>query len=187
MTAPVDVTNMKIETERVILRAVQKEDAADLHLILSDQDVSDLAGFPLCRTFEESQKRVDRCLEKKNSLAIVGKDDRKVIGILSIEDRPWEEYPMDQELKGRELGFFLRKDCWGRGLMPEAVMAVMDYCFEKLGYDFLTCGHFADNSQSRRVIEKCGFSHLFDALRQLPHGKEFDISAYICYNTGKES
>lgn len=187
MTAPVDVTNIYIETERMILRAVKKEDTADLHLILGDRGVSDLAGFPLCRTFEESQKRVDRCLVKKNSLAIVGKDDRKVIGVLSIEDRPWEEYPMDQTLKGRELGFFLRKDRWGQGLMPEAVKSVMNYCFAELGYDCLTCGHFADNVQSRRVIEKCGFTHLFDALRQLPDGRKFDISAYICYNTGKEN
>ena len=42
-------------------------------------------------------------------------------------------------------------------------------------------GHFDWNNQSRRVIEKCGFVHLFDAAHTLPNGKTFDISTYIQY------
>ena len=41
--------------------------------------------------------------------------------------------------------------------MPEAVKAVIDYLFNVLDYDFLLCGHFDFNNQSRRVQEKCGF------------------------------
>ncbi len=41
--------------------------------------------------------------------------------------------------------------------MPEAVKEVIRYCFEDLGLDVLTCGHFIWNKQSARVQEKCGF------------------------------
>ena len=41
--------------------------------------------------------------------------------------------------------------------MPEAVKAVIDYLFVDLGLDFLTCGYYDFNEQSKRVQEKCGF------------------------------
>lgn len=44
--------------------------------------------------------------------------------------------------------------------MPEAVKAVMAFCFERCGLEALTCSHFETNSQSKRVIEKCGFSYV---------------------------
>ena len=59
--------------------------------------------------------------------------------------------------KGREIGYDLAKDQWGKGLMPEAVQAVINYMFNEIDLDFLLCGHFNKNNQSRRVQEKCGF------------------------------
>ena len=64
------------------------------------------------------------------------------------------------DFKGREIGYVLAKDYWGRGLMPEAVKAVIDWMFEHTDIDFLTCGYFVHNRQSKRVQEKCGFHFL---------------------------
>lgn len=33
----------------------------------------------------------------------------------------------------------------------------MDYLFGELDYDFLLCGYYNFNSQSKKVQEKCGF------------------------------
>ena len=41
--------------------------------------------------------------------------------------------------------------------MPEAVKAVIDYLFNERDLDFLLCGYYDFNAQSRRVQEKCGF------------------------------
>lgn len=41
--------------------------------------------------------------------------------------------------------------------MAEAVKLVINYLFNKLDYDFLLCGHYDKNYQSKRVQEKCGF------------------------------
>ena len=41
--------------------------------------------------------------------------------------------------------------------MPEAVKAVIDYLFNVINLDFLTCGYYDFNNQSKRVQEKCGF------------------------------
>ena len=44
--------------------------------------------------------------------------------------------------------------------MPEAVKAVMAFCFERCGLEALTCSHFETNSQSKRVIENAAFSYV---------------------------
>lgn len=59
----------------------------------------------------------------------------------------------------RELGYVLSEKYWGRGIMPEAAEAVLRFAFEELGLSKVTVGHFPFNMQSKRVIEKLGFSY----------------------------
>lgn len=56
-----------------------------------------------------------------------------------------------------EIGYWIGKPYWGRGLIPEAVDALLRRAFEQLGLDALWCGHYEGNLKSRRVCEKCGF------------------------------
>ena len=85
------------------------------------------------------------------------REDRKVIGSLGLEPC----YPATGLMKGRRGGDRLcaQPGLLGRGPMPEAVEAVIDYCFRELNWDYLTCGHYNRNDRSRRVIEKCGFRY----------------------------
>lgn len=66
--------------------------------------------------------------------------------------------------------------------MPEAVREVIRFCFEKYELDAVTIGHFSDNIQSRRVIEKCGFQFVRQIERYV---KQLDKSLaemqYILY------
>ena len=133
-----------------------------------------------------SEERVKKYIDDNETLAVVEKETGKLIGTVSIQKRPWAMYPVDRSLRGRELGFDLRSDHWGRGLMPEAVRAVCKYCFDVLDYDFLTAGHFLENTQSRRAIEKCGFEFLFEAEHEMSDGHKERIRTGILYNPGKE-
>ena len=54
--------------------------------------------------------------------------------------------------------------------MPEAVGEVIRYCFEELGVEVLTVGHFEGNDQSKRVIEKSGFT-FWRSYYSEKHGK----------------
>lgn len=187
MTAPFDVSGACLETERLILRPWQEDDFDDFYAYTGDELVAPGMGWKRMETPEEAKKLFQDYIADSESFALVLKETGKVIGDISVQSRPWERYPVERTLKGREFGFGVRSDYWGRGLMPEAVRAVTDYCFGTLGYDFITCGHFFGNDKSRRVIEKCGFTHLFDAPHTIPStGKTFDISTYIRYNPDKE-
>lgn len=182
MSASVDAASITIETPRLRLRPVRTSDLADLHAVVSDETVAALSGFRQCLTLEDTEKCVQAYIEDNETLALEWKETGCVIGTISIQKRPWFKYPLSRTLRGRELGFDLGKAYWGKGLMPEAVRAVCDYCFRVLHYDFITCGHFPDNTQSARAIEKCGFAFHFETTADFPDGRKIPVRSYIRYN-----
>lgn len=157
MIAPVDVSGILLETERLILRPWEQGDLQDFYEYASVPGVGEMAGWPHHESLEASQLILDSFIAHKKTFALVYKENGKVIGSLGLEEREDDELA---ELSGREIGYVLSKDYWGRGLMCEAVKAVMYYCFSQLNFDILTCGHFISNHQSQRVIEKSGFQFL---------------------------
>jgi RimJ/RimL family protein N-acetyltransferase len=56
-----------------------------------------------------------------------------------------------------ELGYWLGKDFWGRGIVTEAVAAFTDFCFQDFPLRRVYAEPFANNSASVRVLEKAGF------------------------------
>ena len=158
MNAPVDVTNLRIETPRLILRPWRQSDLDDFYEYASVDGVGQMAGWQPHESVHKSQMILDLFIREKKTFALEYKENGKVIGSLGLETRE-EQEEIQGTLMGSEIGYVLSKDYWGRGLMPEAVKAVIGYCFSVLGFDYLTCCHFIRNGQSRRVIEKCGFSY----------------------------
>ncbi len=158
MNADFHINGLQIETPRLLLRPFDKSDLTDLYTYASVEGVGELAGWKHHESIEESQAILDIFIREDKVFALVEKTSGKVIGSFGIE-----KYGMEEALTefngylGRELGFVLSRDYWGQGLMPEAVNAVKDYLFSVLHYDFLLCGYFQSNRQSRRVQEKCGF------------------------------
>lgn len=186
MTAPVDVTNIRIETDRLLLRPMQETDLEDYHEYHVIPEVADMTGWSCSESLEVSRQRLHVEIEARDGLAVVLKETGKMIGGISLQSRNWSMYPIDRSSRGREFGVELNKAYWGRGLMPEAVRAVTDYCFDTLNYDFLTAGHFLRNARSARMIEKCGFAFLFEAEHTMPSGVKEQIRTYILYNPHKE-
>jgi len=158
MTTP-DLRSVHLETERLILRTFQKEDLNDFYRYASVDGVGQMAGWLPHKSPEESAEILAKFIRQASDFALVQKTDGRVIGSIGLKEFPGQaaEY---RNLAGYELGFALAKDCWGRGLMPEALREVIRYCFENLGCDVLFASHFLRNHQSRRVQEKCGFSDL---------------------------
>ena len=186
MSAPFDAASVLLETQRLLLRPVNQNDLSDIHEIAGDPQVAAAAGFSVSENLDASVKRMLEYMDDNETLAVVFKENSKMIGTVSLQKRDWTIYPLDWNLKGRELGFDLNRSYWGRGLMPEAVKAVLDFCFQKLDYDFLTAGHFLGNINSRRAIEKCGFAFLFEAEHENPGIWKRMIRTYIQYNPHKE-
>ena len=157
MNAVVDISNVVLETDRLILRSFKESDLDDLYEYACVDGVGQMAGWEPHKNKEESKVILDMFIREKKVFAL--EFGGKVIGSLGIELYHEEDLPEFEDKKGREIGYVLSKEYWGLGLMPEALKRVIDYCFNDLSFDFLVCGHFVNNNQSRRVQEKCGFTH----------------------------
>lgn len=183
MNAAIDVTGIRIETQRLIIRPWQESDLDDLYEYASVPGVGEMAGWCHHKSREESRQILDMFIRNRKTLALELKENGKAIGSLGIEEmRPDPEGPDKQ---GREIGYVLSKDYWGRGLMPEAVGAVIDYCFNVLSYDYLTCGHFLRNNQSRRVVEKCGLRYFGESEFETRYDTVEVSRNYVLYNPNK--
>ena len=158
MNAHFEIKGLVIETERLILRGFKESDLADFYEYASVDGVGEMAGWRHHESIERTREILDLFINEDKTFAIILRENNKVIGSLGVEEYGREEALSEfYDYNGREIGFVLSRDYWGRGIMPEAVGAVIDYLFCVLNLDFLTCGHYDFNLQSKRVQEKCGF------------------------------
>ena len=179
MLAPVDITGVRLETQRLILRPWRMEDLKDFHEYASIDELGQMAGWTPHRSLEESEFILNLFIQGKKTFAIELKENGKVIGSLGIEE---PDPDPEENLMGRELGFVLHKAYWGNELAPEAVTVIKSWCFDTLGYNFLTCSHFDWNSRSQRVIEKTGFHFFSTSPFTTQYGKVENSMNYILYN-----
>ena len=168
MNAPIDVTGVELRTQRLILRPWQQEDLQDFFEYACVEGVGQMAGWLPHKTIQDSQKILDSFIEKKRTFALDYQG--KVVGSLGIEEYDEKESPELDNRNARALGFGLSKDYWGRGLMPEAVNAVIRWLFEERKLDAILCAHFDWNTQSARVQQKCGFHFLKESVYKTRYG-----------------
>ena len=158
MNKSIDISNVILHTERLVLRPWKENDLNDFYEYACVDGVGQMAGWTPHKSKEESKLILDRFIKHKKTFGL--EYQGIVIGSLGIEEFNEEHYPELAYLQGRELGYVLSKEYWGRGFMPEAVQAVISYLFEIEKLDFILVGHFDYNKQSARVIEKCGFEYI---------------------------
>ncbi len=157
MNAKIDISSVVLKTERLTLRPWRQTDLDDFYEYASVDGVGQMAGFVPHKNKAVSQEILNHFIENKKTFAL--EYQGKVIGSLGIEKYREDRFPEFDRQAGREIGYVLSKDYWGKGLMPEAVREVIRYLFEDVGVDFILCAHFLSNRQSARVQEKCGFRH----------------------------
>ena len=183
MDITIDITKTTIETDRLSLRAWQKTDVNDLYEYASVHGVGEMAGWKHHDSIEVSKEILQSFISEKNVFAIIYKENNKVIGSLGLHKSWANDESGYAHFKIKEIGYVLSKAYWGKGLMPEAVTTVIKFCFDKCKLDALTIGHFSSNNQSKRVIEKCGFTFVKESeyfAKQLE--LTFDDMKYILLN-----
>lgn len=148
---------LELETERLRLRAWRESDAELVYRYASDRDVADNTGFLPHTSVENSKEIISRILRGPNTFAVCDKENGEPMGNvgLMIGDNSNFDLP-DTEA---EIGFWLGKEHWGNGYIPEAVARVIQYAFEEKEIEVLWCAADEKNHRSRRVQEKLGFQY----------------------------
>jgi ribosomal-protein-alanine N-acetyltransferase len=183
INANVDVTNVILETNRLIIRPWRKDDLNDFYEYAKVDGVGQMAGWNPHTSIQESEQILSLFIEEKKEFALELKENHKVIGSLGLEKLSISLNEYYDNHSGREIGYVLSKAYWGKGLMPEAVKRVIRYCFEEENYDYLMCSHSISNNQSKKVIEKCGFRFEKENSRITSNGTEH-ISLYYVLDNG---
>ena len=84
MNIEVDITDVKIETNRLILRVFDDFDLDDFYEYASVEGVGEMAGWKHHASIEVSKMILDLFIREKKTFAIVYKENNKVIGSLGI-------------------------------------------------------------------------------------------------------
>ena len=143
-----------LETERLILRPWREEDAEDLYIYASDPEVGPPAGWPPHTSVENSREIIAQILVRPETYAVCLKNGKPIGSVGLHLNGSTDMTGRDDEC---ELGYWLGKPFWGRGLIPEAARELLRYAFENLGMQAVWCGYYDGNEKSRRVQMKLGF------------------------------
>lgn len=168
MNVPVDISDVRLKTDRLILRPWQQSDLDDFFRYASVDGVGQMAGWQPHSSPDETLKILNLFIAHKKTFAL--EYQGKVIGSLGIEEYDEDAIPDFADLRCRELGFVLSREYWGLGLMPEAVNAVIRWLFTEQKLDVIVCGYFAWNRQSARVQQKCGFRKYGEGVYHTHYG-----------------
>lgn len=145
-----------LETPRLILRPLQRDDARDLFAWCSDPQVSRYVLWEPHQSLSETRAyiRYVRRLYREalpSSWGIVDRNSHHVIGTIGLMF-------YSSENRSCEIGYSMSRDYWGRGLMSEAVSALIRILFHNLALNRIEAQHDVRNPRSGRVLEKCGMT-----------------------------
>lgn len=141
-----------LETDRLILRDWCMEDAADMLEFYSDPKIWPRAGGCVLTDITQCEQCIRDYAAAQEAWAVVLKETQKPIGSIFLED-------IGRHSGYREMEFVLSRTHQNQGYMTEAVERVLEYAFTDLALEVVAVCHYPDNVQSRRVIEKCGFTY----------------------------
>ena len=155
-----------LETERLILRPFPLDDAEGLYAYASHPEVGPPAGWAPHKDPAESRRVIETIFLPADTLAVVRRADGRLIGSAGFVGKHRTELGEPSE----EVGYSLARDCWGQGLIPEAVEAILRHAFGELGYAAIWAAYYDGNRKSKRVMQKCGMTYRLsqtEAVEQL--------------------
>jgi RimJ/RimL family protein N-acetyltransferase len=157
--------NVRIETERLVLRLPELADVDAMVEFVSDAGVQRwIGGRPGDRAaaVESVERWIGRWERNGVGQFAVLLDGRAIgrVGLLVWDARTWETSSYDQagDHARTELGWALTRRYWGHGYATEAALAAREWAYTERGLSLLISLVAPENVRSRRVAEKLGAS-----------------------------
>ena len=148
--------DMTMETERILLRPWCESDAETLFKYASDPDVGPRAGWPPHKSVEESLEVIQKLFMNDHMWAVVLKETGGIVGCVGYLPASQSNLQIgDTEC---EVGYWIAKPYWNKGICTEALQLVLDHCVNEKRFTAIWGDYFPDNPASGRVMEKCGFA-----------------------------
>lgn len=144
-----------LETNRLKLRKVIKDDAESILKYLSDEEVMRYYGLEPFKTVHDALSEITWYETLQNNKTgirwgITLKGKGEVIGSCGFHNAVPQHYRA-------EIGFELSKDYWGKGIASEAIEAIVMFGLEHLKLQRIEALIEPPNIQSQKLVEKQGF------------------------------
>lgn len=167
----------RIETDRLILRPLQMRDAKDLFAYARDPEVSRYVLWDAHKSIWDSRKflyyaRMQYRKGVPSSFAMELKESGRMIGTIGFM---W----VNTDYKSAEVGYSMSRDWWNKGLMTEALEAVLRFGFEEMKLNRIEAQHDTENPASGKVMAHCGMQYE-GVMRQrvMNKGRLRDVAMY---------
>ena len=146
---------VRLESARFALREFQSSDVRDVHIYASDPFVTRYMIWGP-NELEETRAFIEHAMRKAREeprltyeLAVTLRDTGELIGgaglrVYSVEHR------------NGDIGYIVRRNCWGQGYAIEAARLLLQFGFEKLGLHRIWATCDPENAASIRVLQKMG-------------------------------
>jgi len=143
------------ESERLHFRKILMDDAKDLFLLRSNDDVMRFMDVIRFESIDDAEKMVQTVEESYNketgiNWGIVEKLSNSFIGYFGF----WRMIP---EHCRAEIGYALKPEYWGKGYMYETLNKMVRFGFNEMKLHSIEANVNPVNEKSKKVLEKIGF------------------------------
>jgi [ribosomal protein S5]-alanine N-acetyltransferase len=144
-----------LETDRLVLREITKEDSEGIFACFSNDDVTRFYGQETLENIEQAEKFVDffsKIYNEKRGIrwGIERKGTKGIIGTIGFN--AWLP-----KHKRAEIGYEIHPEHWRKGYTSEALSKVLSYGFDNMSLTRIGAVVFIDNDASNNLLLKIGF------------------------------
>ena len=147
-----------IETARLVLVPLELGDGGELWDAVDNSRwhlERWLPWVPFNNAPEASVRYAEACVSDWDGgravrFAIRDRQSRELLGVVGLDSCVHLH-------RSCELGYWLKREATGRGIMTEAARACVDFAFARMAVHRIRCAAATDNSASLRVIARLGF------------------------------
>ncbi len=156
---------MKIESERLIIKAFSLDMAEAVHKNSLDEDTRRFLPDEVFESLEEARQTVTFLMSqygKREGPLVYPLITKAGANIGYVQLVPLELETATGERKAWEIGYHIAKSYRGRGYATEAVKAFLPFMAKQLGLKEVYGICLAENLASKRVLQKCGFEMMYE-------------------------
>jgi len=144
-----------LTTHRLILREPEFDDWPVVSYLRTDKKVNEFVERSSAETKEKALEFIENALSNISKDQLINwficlKGDPKMIGSICL----WN---ISEDRKKAEIGYDLIPDFWGKGIMNEAMQAVINFGYEELDLDMIEAFTSWENIASINLLNKNGF------------------------------
>lgn len=180
-----DVGTVMLETERLILRRIELNDALDMFTgWCNDVDVCRYLPWDCHGNIKVTNELLNMWVDEYNNShvyrwIVVLKENNKPVGTVDVVNKDIDNMVF-------ELGHCYSKDTWGKGIATEVFSRVIEFLFDEVGVEVITAKHNESNIASGKVMKKANMKYDGTLRSRVIDKVTKEREGFVCYSITRD-